>query len=96
MGLKHPYIAVDVAQTFFDNVLKLHGLPNIIVSDRDPIFTSKFWKEVFKIQWVSLHLSSAYHSQTNGQTEIVNRGLEKYLRCVDAKFCPDYFSFKIS
>ena len=42
MGLKHPYTAAIVAQTFVDNVFKLHALPSCIVSDRDPIFTSKF------------------------------------------------------
>ena len=61
MNLKHPYTVVVVAQTFIDNVFKLHGLPHTIVSDRDPIFTSIFWKKLFKIQGVELHLSSAYH-----------------------------------
>ena len=61
MDLKHPYTAAMVAQTFIDHVFKLHGLPHTIVSDRDPVFTSKFWRELFKIQGIDLHLSSAYH-----------------------------------
>ncbi|XP_070030075.1 uncharacterized protein [Nicotiana sylvestris] len=47
-ALTHPYMATQVAQIFLDNVCKLHGLLNSIVSDRDPIFGSNFWKELFK------------------------------------------------
>ena len=56
-------------------VFKLHGMP-----DRDPIFTSRFWSELMKLQGVELAMSSAYHSQTNGQTEVVKKSLEQYLR----------------
>ena len=50
------------------------------MSDRDPIFTAKFWAELFKLQGVQLAMSSVYHPQSNGQIEVVNKSLEHYLR----------------
>jgi transposase InsO family protein len=78
--LTHPYTARTVAQLFLDQIFKLYGLPKSIVSDQDKIFTSNFWKELFRLSGTDLLLSSAYHPQTNGQTEIVNKGLEGYLK----------------
>ncbi|GJW21472.1 putative mitochondrial protein [Tanacetum coccineum] len=82
VSMAHPYTAVQVAGLFLDNIYKLHGLPKTIVSDRDKVFTSLFWKSLFKMLKVELHLSSAYHLQTDGQTEAVNKTLECYLRCM--------------
>jgi hypothetical protein len=82
ISLSHPYSASTVAKAFFDNIVKLHGIPCSIVSDRDPIFTSIFWKELFNQAGVKLMLSSAFHPQTGGQSEIVNRTIAMYLICL--------------
>jgi hypothetical protein len=81
VAISHPYSAISVAQVFFENIFKLHGMPKSIVCDRDPAFTSHFWKELFQLQGTSFNFSSAYHPQTDGQTEVVNRTMEMYLRC---------------
>jgi transposase InsO family protein len=80
-ALSHPFKASTVATAFMETVQKLHGSPKIIVSDRDPIFTGHFWTELFSCLGTQLAHSSSYHPQSDGQTEIVNKCLEGYLRC---------------
>ena len=73
--------AVDAAKSFYGNIFKLHGLPDEIVSDRDPKFTSKFWRTTMELCGVKLKMSTSRHPQTDGSSEIMNRMLENYLRC---------------
>ncbi|KAJ9513536.1 hypothetical protein QJQ45_006147 [Haematococcus lacustris] len=72
--------APDIAKLFFDHVFKHHGLPEAIVSDRDPKFTSDFWTSLFHLTGTRLLMSSAYHPQTDGQSERANRTVEDMLR----------------
>ncbi|CAL2247817.1 unnamed protein product [Prunus armeniaca] len=72
VALKHPYTAAQGAQLFIKEIFRLHGLPRTIVSDRDPTFLSQFWTAFFQSQGTKLCHSSAYHPQSNGQTEGIN------------------------
>lgn len=80
--IKHPYTAKAIATLVFDNVVKLHRVPETIVSDRDKVFTSNFWTVLFQLIGTKLMFSTTYHPQTDGQTEWVNQCLEMYLCCV--------------
>ncbi|GJW83607.1 ty3-gypsy retrotransposon protein [Tanacetum coccineum] len=76
-----------VAEAFLEIVVKHHGIPKTIISDRDPIFVSSFWKQLFHFSGTQLSHSTAYHPQTDRQTEVVNRCLEQYLRAM-VSHCP--------
>ena len=72
--------AEDFAKLFRHEVFRLHGLPYELISDRDPRFTSHFMTEVCRLLNIKQGMSTAYHPQTDGQTERTNRTLEKMLR----------------
>ncbi|WVZ95411.1 LOW QUALITY PROTEIN: hypothetical protein U9M48_041179 [Paspalum notatum var. saurae] len=87
LPLRHPFTAASVAKLFVQQVYRLHGLPLAIVSDRDRIFSSTFWSELFRLADVQLRMSSAYHPQSDGQTERLNQTMETFLRCF-VNACP--------
>ncbi|WVZ09465.1 hypothetical protein V8G54_013995 [Vigna mungo] len=74
--VKHPYN---------QEVIRLHGIPMTIVRDRDSTFMSVFWKEIFRLHGTQLNMSTAYHLESDGQTEVLNRVLGTYLRCFSAE-----------
>jgi hypothetical protein len=78
--LKTTQKATDVANIFIKEVAQLHGISRSIVSDRDPKFTSNFWKGLFKGFRMNLNFSKTYHPNSSRQTERVNRVIEDILR----------------
>jgi hypothetical protein len=71
--------AEGTAPLFLKEVWKHHGTPRVVISDRDPQFIATFMRELYKLLGIKLVMSTAYHPQTDGQTEHVNQVLEGYL-----------------
>lgn len=80
--MSHPYITINVAQAMLDNVIKLHEPPQSIICDRDKIFTSQFWSELFGLMGTQIKCSTTYHPQTDGHNERLNQCVEMHLRCM--------------
>lgn len=79
--LSYPYIVKTMSTVFVQEIVRLHGFPKSIVLNREWVFISQFWKEMFKAAGTSLKFSLWYHSKIDGQTEVINRTLETYFRC---------------
>ena len=81
LGMLPPsHTAQTVAQLFMELVRKLHDMLRSIISNRDPLFISKFWQALFRLSGTKLRMSFLYHPQTDGQTKVANRIIEQYLR----------------
>ena len=74
--------ASKIAKLYFDEIVKLYGLPKTIVSDRDVCFMSYFWKTLWHLVGTKLKFSTTFHPQTKSQSKVVNRSLGNLLRCL--------------
>jgi len=84
--------AAGAANLYLRNIWKLHGLPRKVVSDRGPQFVAAFMKELYRLLGIEAATSTAYHPQTNGQTERVNQELEQYLRLFVGERQDDWYT----
>ena len=80
------YSLDKLAELYIANIMRLHGVPMSIISDRDPRFTSRFWKKLQEALGTKLNFSTAFHLQTDEQSERVIQVLEDILRCCILEF----------
>jgi hypothetical protein len=80
-SLSHPFKESTIAATFMETIQNLHGLPKIIVSDRDPIFFENFWTELFSCFGTQLAHGLSYHPQYDGKMDVLNKYIEGYIHC---------------
>jgi len=90
LPLKKEKTVADLAVIFAREIWKYHGLPTDIVSDRDSRFTSETWKEFLRLLGIQPRMSTAFHPQTDGQTERLNQTIESYLRMFVGKEQDDW------
>jgi len=84
--------AARAANLYLRNIWKLHGLPRKVVSDCGPQFVTAFMKELYRLLGIEAAMSTAYHPQTDGQTERVNQELEQYLRIFVGERQDDWYT----
>lgn len=76
--------ALRVAYLFVNTVVRHHGFPKTLVSNRDSVYLNAVWEKILRLSGTKLNFMTAYHPQSDGQTEIRNKGLEQYLRAFTA------------
>ncbi|KAF1327685.1 putative retroelement, partial [Globisporangium splendens] len=89
-AVKTTHDAEKIAHAFFDNVVRHHGIPAVIISDRDPKFTSHFWRSLAKMMGIKLNMTTSHRAQADGQTERQNLILEDALRCMTSHHGRDW------
>jgi transposase InsO family protein len=82
--------ALETARLFIDNIIKLHGFPEAIISDRDARFTSQFWKALTETLGIELWMSTARHQQTDGQAERTIKTVKEALRVINSYGLKDW------
>lgn len=87
IALKHPFSAETMAKHFIQEVVRLHGIPCTIVSNRDRIFVSYFLFELHSQMGTTLLCSTVYHPQFDGQTEVVNRCIKTIRAALSMTSC---------
>ncbi|TYI09236.1 hypothetical protein ES332_A09G057300v1 [Gossypium tomentosum] len=80
------YLLGRLAELYIFDIVRLHGVPLSIVSDKDPRFSSRFWKKLQDALGTKLHFSTTFHPQTDGQSERIIQILEDMLRCCILEF----------
>ncbi|KAD3336646.1 hypothetical protein E3N88_32165 [Mikania micrantha] len=93
VGLLSNFTSLSVAAKFVQEFIRLHGVPVDIVSDRDSRFMADFWKALHPLQGTTLSFCTAYHPQSDGQTEVLNKCFEMYLRYYVIDRPSDWFNF---
>jgi hypothetical protein len=83
-------MAKDIANLFLEHVWKRHGFPEKTISDRGPVFNNKYIKALYERLGIKVHFSSAYHPQSDGQTERMNPGIEQFLRAYAGMYQKDW------
>jgi transposase InsO family protein len=77
--VKSTFKDINIIEIFIKEIFRLHGIPKIVISDRDVKFTSAFWKELFARKNTNLNFNMSYHPQTDGQIERMNQIVEDML-----------------
>ncbi|KAJ0511666.1 putative nucleotidyltransferase, Ribonuclease H [Helianthus annuus] len=90
LSLPPSFTSTTVASVFVNEIVRLHGIPVDIVTDRDPRFMTDFWKELHRLHGTSLSYSTAYHPQSDGQSEALNKCFEMFLRCYVMDYPKDW------
>jgi len=80
--VKSTYNEINIAEIFMKEIVRLHGILNMVISNRDVKFTSNFWKELFAGLGTNLNLSSRYHPHTYGKIELMNQIIKICYECM--------------